>query len=619
MVSRRNFLSMLLMMAVIVFMFQVPEVIKENQSDYDTNDYAGEVSLHGVNAWTQEDGGPDAAMPGSIVFEDGDFVVFFGDTDSNLGHIVEQWCVYTKRNLLTFGSFDDYSVSGDCLPEAVLVDSDVADPIEGFSSLEEMTGYGITLIFCNLPEPAELRKSRNFLKMLGIKSIQEEKIETEGILLFGNLFLGGDAFYVAQKDDEEELKRQDMELNVPWYIMESGTKTYMVATLDELLEDEEAKNELFPSLIWRNVHREAQVFAVIGDYLEGIEGLGILDGMMYEASAYSLYPVVNAQNITVLDFPVLSGENDERIMELYSRSTEAVQRDVFWPALSALERRSHHKLTCFLASQFNYSDDVEPSGVALPFYMQQFKEFSSEAGISLDRTTVTDISEKIVQDEDFFGGLDSSYAYSAMYVREEDLEKMPEMLADSECFTGVKTLVSEYQDNEAVVSYCGSDMTRQNITADASFHSYSDNMKVRSLETALGYSNVLLDMYSVIWPETEENQWERLSEKVASNLDTYWRPFRVFDKTTLSESDGRIRTFLNLDYRQKRVDDTIYLEISGSDGGWFILRTHGEKITGMDGGTYVQIEEDAYLINAEGQEAEIRLERSRGLLKYTLD
>lgn len=93
----------------------------------------------------------------------------------------------------------------------------------------------------------------------------------------------------------------------------------------------------------------------------------------------------------------------------------------------------------------------------------------------------------------------------------------------------------------------------------------------------------------------------------------------AFGKTTLSESDGRVRTFLNLDYQQKRVDDTIYLEISGSDGGWFILRTHGEKITGMDGGTYVEIEEDAYLINAERQEVEIHLERSRGLLKYTLD
>lgn len=619
MVSRRNFLSMLLMMAVVLFMFQVPEVVKENQSDYDTNAYAGEVSLHGADAWTQGDGRLDSALSGDIVFEDGDFVVFFGDTDSNLGHIVEQWCVYTKRNLLTFGSFNGYSVSEDCLPEVVLVDSDVADPIEGFSSLEEMTSYGITLIFCNLPDPAELQRNSDFMEMLGIRSIREEEIETEGIHLFGNLFLGGEVFYVVQEDDEEEQKRQDMELTVPWYIMQSGTKTYMVATLDELLEDEEAKNELFPSLIWRNVYQEAQIFAVAGDYMEDITGLGILDGMMYEASSYALYPVVNAQNITVLDFPVLSGENDERIMELYSRSTEAVQRDVFWPALSALERRSGHKLTCLFASQFDYSDDVEPSGTVLPFYLQQFKEYTAEAGVSLDHTDATDISDKIMLDGNFLGGLNSPYVYSAMYVREEDVERVTEMLPDSEYLTGVKTLVSEYQDNEAVVSYCGSDMTRQNITADASFHSYSDNMRVRSLETALGYSNVLIDMYSVIWPETEEDQWERLSEKIVSNLDTYWRPFTVFENTTLSESDGRIRTFLNLDYRHKRVDDTIYLEISGSDCGWFILRTHGEKITGMDGGNYVEIEEDAYLISAERQEIEIQLERSRGLLKYTVD
>lgn len=609
MVSRRNFFSIFIMMAVLLFLFQVPEVVKEHQSDYDVNKYTHEMQLYGTGAWEQEDG----------VYEDGDFVVFFGDKDSGIGRTVEQWCLYTKRNLLTYNAFDDYSISGDRLPEAILMDCDAADPVEGFSYLEEAASHGITLIFCNLPEPDRILKSRRLRELLGIQSVREEEIGTEGIHLFGSLFLGGESFYVAEVEDEKEQRRQDMELNVPWFILMSGTKTYMAATLDKLLETEEVKNELFPSLIWRNVYQGAYVFAVNGDYMERTEGIGILDGMMYEASDYSLYPVVNAQNVSVLNFPSLAGENDEKVMELYSRSAEGVLRDICWPALSVLERRSHFKLTCLFAAQFDYTDDAEPSGQNLSFYLQQFKEFESEAGISLDRLETTDFSEKILRDEAFFGSLDSSYSHSAFFAREKDLERMAEFFDDSALFADIRTVASEYQDNKEVVSYYTPDVTRQNVTANAASLSYSDDLRVRSLETALGYSNVLIDMYPVIWPETEDDQWEKISERISSNLNTYWRFFTAFDKTTLSESDERIRMFLNLDYRQGREDDTIYLEISGSDSGWFILRTHGERIAGIGGGTYVEIEENAYLINVVEQNARIHMERTHRALKYTID
>lgn len=39
MVSRRNFFGILVMMAVLLFMFQFSSVIKENESDYNINAY----------------------------------------------------------------------------------------------------------------------------------------------------------------------------------------------------------------------------------------------------------------------------------------------------------------------------------------------------------------------------------------------------------------------------------------------------------------------------------------------------------------------------------------------------------------------------------------------------
>ena len=609
MVSRRNFFSIIIMMAVLLFLFQVPEVVKENQSDYNINPYHNDVQLYGTLAWEQED----------AEYGDGDFVVYFGDENSSLGNVVKQWCIYTKRNFEAYRAFSAYSFSENCLPEVVLVDSEVIDLAENLSYFEEITSYGTTLIFCNLPDPKELQGNRKLLKLLGIQKIQEEEIETEGVHLFGNFLLGGESFYIVGDGDEKEQKKQDFDLNVPWYIMRSGTKTYMVATLDKLLEDVEEKNELFPSLIWRNVYQNSRIFVVNGDYLEGMEGIGILDGMMYEASESSIYPVVNAQNITVANFPGLAGENDERLMEIYSRSTEGVLRDICWPTISAMAERNRYKLTCLFAPQFDYTDENEPSGSQISFYLQQFKEFTSEAGISLSCWDTTDFAEKLQRDEAFFRDIEDTYMYGAFFVQEKDLSRLEEALSGMELFSDIRTVASEYQEEEAVISYYKPDVTRQNATADAAFHSYSDNLRVKSLETALGYSNVLLDMYSVLWPESEEDQWEKVSEAVTSNLNTYWKPFTAFEKTTLSESDERIRDFLNLDYQQRREDDTIYLEMSGTDDGWFLLRTHGEKIAGIEGGTYEEVEEDAYLIHAENLHMKISLERSRGVLEYSAD
>ena len=45
MVSRRNFFSIVMMMAALTFMFQFSQIIKENASNYDVNEYAGEEPL----------------------------------------------------------------------------------------------------------------------------------------------------------------------------------------------------------------------------------------------------------------------------------------------------------------------------------------------------------------------------------------------------------------------------------------------------------------------------------------------------------------------------------------------------------------------------------------------
>jgi hypothetical protein len=185
---------------------------------------------------------------------------------------------------------------------------------------------------------------------------------------------------------------------------------------------------------------------------------------------------------------------------------------------------------------------------------------------------------------------------------------------DEDTLDGIRTVCLEADPVEAPVAYAGDDVTEQRATVDGFFHTYSDDLRMKSLETCLGYSNILVDLESILVPQSDEDRWETRIERLASYTVTYWKPFSAFAKTTVSESDARIRQFLNLDYEESREDDVITLDINGmEESASFILRTHNEEIADVTGGSWTEIEDHAYLIEAESATVKIRVEKEDSL------
>lgn len=60
---------------------------------------------------------------------------------------------------------------------------------------------------------------------------------------------------------------------------------------------------------------------------------------------------------------------------------------------------------------------------------------------------------------------------------------------------------------------------------------------MRSIQSALGYTNIMLNLQDIFWPQNEKDRWEIMERRFASNLLTYWNKFNCFTATTLSESD----------------------------------------------------------------------------------
>lgn len=587
------------MMVVLFFLFQFSMVMRDGENAYDENIHLTAKTADGSSAWKQEE--TDLA---SLTEQGEQYVLFLGEKDSQMETAVSRWCTYTKRNLLCLSSIAEYQVEPGEHPEVLILESESYASGENLDQIKELQSLGTIVIFGSLENAERIAADQELEQFLGITEVSAEKTEITGVKLFEGLLLGGETTY--EVDEKEETKeRQDFNLNVPWYRVGSGTKTYMVGMMEDAGMEKEIENEDLPTLIWRNGIDGGSVFAVCGNFLKDSTAIGILDGMMAEANPYTIYPIVNAQNLTMLNFPGFADENEEVLEKRYSRSVTGICRDIIWPSLISISEQSNRKLSCFIQPQADYTDGKEPDSENLRFYLKQLKEQGAEAGISLQYKQADSLTEKLNADEKFFEAAGSNYRYGAAYVQTSRLSDALGVV-DHALLKDVNTLMCEYTEKYPVVSYCDDSTTLQEATSDGMSYTYRDDFRMRSVQSALGYTNVFLNLQEIFWPKEGAEGWETMQERFASNLLTYWKDFSEFTSTTLSESNERVRTFLNLDYSQERKGQEIVLKTTEKDS-WFILRTHGEEVDKIKGGESTELEENAYLIQATDTTVKIEL------------
>ena len=609
MVSRRNYLTIAMMFVILLFMFQFTGVMKEQLSEYESNEYADDTttSFQRSDAFLAEQTSADACE-----------VIYVGEAGGAEESVVKTWCSYRKRTFFCSSSLALLDSLQDDALQVLVVDGSKVTSEEEVAVLRREAQMGVTVIFATLPQSSVIREYRDLRGLLGIRAVIADEIPLAGMHLFSGFLLGGEEIYEVTELGEEE--RQDMNPSVPWYTTGAGTKTYMVGTLsDETIEqtvdneiraqyagmeEEAAKNSLLPAILWRNSVDTAKIFCVNGDYLADISAVGILDAMMGETYDYDIYPVINAQNLVIADLPAFVSENEEEMQKRYSQSAQAVYQEIVWPSLTSIASRTGAKMTCMMTPQFTYTDEEEPDGENVTYYLKRLKEEHAEAGLSADSREGIPLSEKIKQDQTFWQTYAPSYRFLSLYA--DGVKSIGEESARP---AEIRTVALGSGASGQAVGYLNENVTLQPSTSSGIRHTFLDDFKVKCMETALGYSNITLDLYSVTYPEGDEDSWEKMSKKIAANLGTYWKAYEAFDATTLTESDVRIRRFLALDYKQQRAGNVITLSLEHrEDAAWFLLRLHGEKVTEVAGGSFEEIEDGVYLILAEEDEVSVEVQ-----------
>lgn len=607
MLSKRNFIMMFTMIIVVLALFLSSVVLKEYYNDYDVNHMAETEALD------KKDG----------FFVNGETdgqVLYFGEEENGYFEVIKEWSEYRKKEFTALNSLDTVSSIEDVSRKYLLVDGELfeTNTEEYAEAFTEYVSKGGVVIFYRMPSYNTIRNCDALRNLLGIQRLRGETVKLQEIRLYSGFLLGGETHYSFDEASDPDLA--DMESEIPWYDISSRTKTYMVGFLSE--EEKSSmgiNNEDMPAIIWRSNMENGSVFAVNGDYIK-TAGIGILDAMLYEAQEYTLYSVVNAQNLFIAGFPDLTNENERRMAEVYGMTTEQFCRDILWPSFVAAADKGNWKITSFISVKQNDSTKTPPKTDGLIDYLKYFNEESAEAGVSLGRINSSDIRASVKDEKAQLDKLNLDYMFAAGYVRNENKDKLESLINGNgkiDYFSDIRTVVGEYAENERIIYWLTDKITYQNVTTDAYKQSYRDNLRLKSVETGLGYSNVQADIYRILNPENEKDQWENLADKMASNIDTYWKPFSAFDKTTVSQSDERVRNFLNGKVTSNRNNDTVTIKAENYNGSaYLLLRTHGEEIYEMTGGSYKKVEKDAYLLTLTDDSARIKL-KSKTSLYYS--
>ncbi len=614
MITKRQFFVTMLVFLILLLLFMGFQLGKQAVSAAELHRPAPDI----VAGPGQAGAGPgflnlrETGMPETLT-EGDDWILYVGSEDSSWAATVREWADYARTPVALCGELPE--AEGPALPGLVMIEPDfVSGHAEKLGSWMEQ---GVDVLFLALPDCGEVTADPSLRELLGISGIRQPEIRLHGIGLFGGFLLGGERIFEEKAAD---VGRQDLELEVPWYSVRAGSKTYMrgILTEEDLRRARESglEDEDLPAILWRHHYGSGEVYAVNGRYLENRRiGIGVLQAIQYERSDYILYPVVNARVFSIADFPMLTDENPEEVLRIYGRSASKVQTDIIMPSLITLSAKYNVRPSCFLTVKYDRNAAQQPERGLLEAWLSLVGETDGELALTAD-PLARDGAEEAGSDLEYLRAEDPEYRFASAFAAGEGLSALSDLLEKAGA-KDVRTVSAAGDSAEyPIIGYLSEAVTLQQAS-DLRRHSFTDELELLGVQTALAYDNGYYDMAGAFYPRMETEEWQNASREVFSNLTTYSAPFRAEDCLTAAESDGRIRTYLSLSWDEVRDGDAVTLTINGSGGAetsYFLLRTHDETIESMAGGTFEKIEENAYLIAAEEKRIELKLSSSLSAL-----
>ena len=600
MLSRQNFIVMTLIMCVVFFLFLATGAARELFNEYGKNDYAFQdrSGIMEENTYTPKTDLVNAKL------------VYVGNDDS-IYFQCKEYARYFRQNIFRYNNLSEIDVPM-LRPEMVIIEGKSLSD-KDYKYINKLIQKRFNLVFVNLPSETVISESEKYRTLFGIEKIRHEDVEYEGAVLYDGLLLGGKADYVPY-DDKAKKEQFDLDVTFPWYELGSGTKTYMAGQIPE--DFGKVENEDLPALIWRNRSLGCSVYAVNGDFMKDETALGLLAAFAYESEDAAIYPVVNATAIIALDFPSAAAENEDEMEALYARNAISTERDLIWSGISSVLTTLNGPITCMVSPRINDASGAAVSEDALVDFLKLVKERQAECGVCLSDWNTGDDVKALAEDSYLYQRSAPDYRFQCAYIGNRDPLAAKKTL-DSTGFSSVRTLLSS-DSSDGIARYANEDTLSLTATNTADSHTYMENLRMRSIYTALGMSLTTAELGRIIYPDGKDDEWQNFYDRWGSYVYSYYRTLTAFDCLTLSQTAARARVYLNADYKAQRTLTGYNIDIASDYNGLsFLLRLHNQKIDEVVGADWVEVESGSYLVQAKNSKIVIRLKKKGSELVIT--
>lgn len=564
MIKKEYYMISVIIMVVALIMFQSLGIATSIFQQEDVNAYAKQTSFQASSAMK------------SFAVEDQEEVALF---DS--GHAwLQEWLQNNKK---TYHLYQESAQLSQSDAPLLIVNPDQLQEAD-YTMLYELLQEDRVIVFTKLPDVQYLEHEQ-VKALLGIKAYQGMK-EIEFIKVYDGFFIGEETHY-----------QEDVELNIPYVTLQSGYKVFIDGYLEE--EQAEIKNEEMPPLMWRSYVNEGFVYVMNNDFMaDPAIGMGFMTGICNDYQPYSLYPIVNAKSMVLVNFPMISNENETALMQRYSRSSISLMRDVVYPQLISILDEIGCKGTFLFSSRLDYDVQKPIDENTLAFYMEHLNREGAEMGLSGIQMSDLPLSEKLQQDIEVFKSLYPDYEFR-VFAAEHETDDTLRNLTKYPVTESLQTFFVPEGSRDNLFDYLNEDGLYIQSNWNMKEYSYLSDLKLKSLFTSLGMVNMTVDMKNLIYPQSDQDDWTVLSKDMSRYGATYLSPYLSFDSTLLSEADERIRQFMALDYNEHRNGDVIDISIENFEkDAYFMLHLHDEEIVSCENGDFVEVDDGVYLLHA---------------------
>lgn len=600
MISRANYIAITLIMCVVLLMFQLTGISENVLMNTGENIYSAEAVPEGqisLEMTRYEQQGERLYV--STLQADKDTVGLIGTEDEDCLSVAREWSISQKREYCYYENIGE-AAADETGAGFLIIDGEKLGSAEDVEILNSLAEQGRNLVVSGLPDVQVMDRNRDLMRALGILRIEADEIEVDGFKLFAGLVIGGETVYM------------DYEQQMPYAMLDDSVTAYAVAqSEDAWIQDVE--NEELPAIIWRYAPDAGKVYVVNGDYLTGQLGAGILTGFAADTDEVYVYPVANAQVSVVENYPVLTNENPEVMEQEYGQDSSIVFRDILWPSIVAIYYDTDDAMTVTAAPRLDYDDQGELNESLMDFYYEQVTKETGEIGLSGYQVSDVPLREKLQEDLELYKEVLPDYeirTFQAGGLEEEDYERL---VGEGHLLSDVDTVLTDYDGDsaESFFSYLDNGVLQLPVYMDSRVMEDEDDFRSRCLQTAYGYYGTALDTSKVIYPESDDDSWNIISNDWSKNYRPYRTPFEAFEKTTATEADRRVRNYLALEYEAQIGEDRIEITADSPDGAsYYVVRIHGKEIGEVTGGTCEEIEKGWYLVTVEDESVQITLKQT---------